>query len=82
MHLNFAQGARKHIMLEWCPVSNQWTQLALDLPRLVEEQSGLVYDSLKSIQLCSYMLVRGAFTSDLKYIAQVGSQESPLRSCP
>lgn len=61
------QGSRTHVPLLWEPSEANWFVLALDLPRLVEEQSGLIFDSLKNVQLCSYMLVRGIYTSDIKY---------------
>jgi hypothetical protein len=61
--------------------------LCLDLPAIVEAESGMVYDSLKSLQLCSYMLLRGAYTSDIKYTPATlprdmalprGTEDNPL----
>jgi hypothetical protein len=61
--------------------------LCLDLPAIVEAESGMVHDSLKSLQLCSYMLLRGAYTSDIKYTPATlprdmalprGTEDNPL----
>lgn len=53
-----------------------WTLLSLDLQAAVAAAGGpggvsSPYKSLKSIQLCSTMTVRGAFSSDVKFGLQV-----------
>ena len=85
--LTRAQGYKKHVQVAWEPEEPGWTMLCLDLPALVEAQSGMVYGSLKSLQLCSYMLLRGCYTSDLKFTPATlprdmalprGTEDNPL----
>jgi hypothetical protein len=53
---------------------DRWMLLALDLSALTRQASSSAYAKLRALHLCANMTVRGAFTSDVRYDWQVGTQ--------
>ncbi|XP_010000960.1 PREDICTED: WD repeat-containing protein 90 [Chaetura pelagica] len=49
------------------PVDTRWTCLVLDLPSILSLYLGRCYSHLKGIKLCSSLLVKNLFTSDLLF---------------
>lgn len=47
--------------------------MAIDLPGALASFSSSPFQSLKSVQLCSWITVRSMFTSDHKYTLDVGA---------
>lgn len=48
-------------------LTNRWTVIGVDMRAVARELTSSPYNSLTSLQFCSTMTVRGAFTSDLKF---------------
>lgn len=51
--------------------SRRWMLLCLDLHAAAAGAGGALFASLRSVQLCSCMSVRGVFTSDVKFSIKV-----------
>lgn len=58
------------VQLAHLPTSGEWTLLAIDLAAAVS-RTGATFSSVRRLQLCAHMHVRGAYTSDLVYSAKV-----------
>eukprot|EP00879_Flechtneria_rotunda_P008148 GHRR01008535.1.p1 GENE.GHRR01008535.1~~GHRR01008535.1.p1 ORF type:complete len:516 (+),score=208.91 GHRR01008535.1:756-2303(+) len=86
---NVKAGGRKkkagctHVMLDKVPAG--WTLLSIDLAAAVAAAEGArqaaQYSCLKSIQLCSTLTVRGAFTSDIRFGLKTLPRELVLSHC-
>ena len=51
--------------------SHRWCVMAVDLLGALKQFSLSPFQCLKSVQLCSWITVRGAYTSDFKFNLQV-----------
>lgn len=63
------------VQLAHSPTSGEWTLLAIDLAAAVT-RTGATFSSVRRLQLCAHMHVRGAYTSDLVYSSKVCKQST------
>lgn len=51
--------------------THKWSVWAIDMSAVIREKHASPFHSLKGVQMCSSMMVRGIYTSDIKYSLEV-----------
>ncbi|XP_051487835.1 WD repeat-containing protein 90 isoform X1 [Apus apus] len=71
-----APGTSRRGLVGSPPVDTRWTCLVLDLPSILSLYLSRRYSHLKGVKLCSSLLVKNLFTSDLLFHPGVTSSEA------